>query len=481
MFFATEIPVKTITEEEFVEQMVLWLSGNKNSCILQENRIVDIYKDCGDIIGENGEELQIREVKKDGFLNGIGFRHNFPDNDERIWRTEVVYKQALLPSQPNLLRFRSTCIAQKIGTKIEFPKKPYFLENILKMNWGGNDNFFQVQDQPIWLCNGNEDVDKARLLFSGGVTSCLPVVYISSVNSERWFWKRSVIERMAFDLGGIAHIVVEPNREFSVIANEGKERLQVARGDVAVVLPSGEVIKIFYINRGEQNPRKLFESICNFSKKIRNQLPSEGWDWADLQECVLRSRMQSDDINEKVFYEEEIKTLREKILQLEDEKRSNSNEYIQERKNEVHEKIFPFQNIQELYDGEIIDRLKYISDICKSDNAISDLDSRSRYIFSRISAYKGKSKGLKKILDEIKNSTSDNENLSVRVSDFLLRHGYIKKSNKNHIVMEADEDYGGLMNITIPKTPSDYRAGMNLNGQIQKALGLSNLKKKIIF
>nr|WP_272211282.1 hypothetical protein [Marinicella sp. W31]MDC2877169.1 hypothetical protein [Marinicella sp. W31] len=60
----------------------------------------------------------------------------------------------------------------------------------------------------------------AKAITFGEATDWLPIIYISAKGNSSWIISADEIEKLAYDLGGVAHVVVEPNREFSFALRE---------------------------------------------------------------------------------------------------------------------------------------------------------------------------------------------------------------------------------------------------------------------
>ncbi|MFX8903204.1 hypothetical protein ABTM99_20040, partial [Acinetobacter baumannii] len=63
--------------------------------------------------------------------------------------------------------------------------------------------------------DNDDDVNLANLILSGKCSKSLPIIYISAIVDGEWLLTEEEIKKLAYDLGGIAHVVVEPNRHFS--------------------------------------------------------------------------------------------------------------------------------------------------------------------------------------------------------------------------------------------------------------------------
>jgi hypothetical protein len=147
----TEFPVKPISDRgAFVAQVISWLRGMNNSTVLDNPGESDLGGDTAHIRSLSGEELRLREFGYDSNFDAIGFRHDFPDSEGRLWRTEAVLRRAKSSDRQDLIRLRTECIARRPGAHLDPPRKPYLIKMILQDGWGGKDSELSVSD-PIGL------------------------------------------------------------------------------------------------------------------------------------------------------------------------------------------------------------------------------------------------------------------------------------------------------------------------------------------
>ncbi|WP_146604672.1 hypothetical protein [Rhodoplanes roseus] len=191
-----------------------------DSTVLDNPRDQDLAGDTAHLRSQSGEELRLRELGREGTLEAIGFRHDFPDIEGRLWRTEAVVRRGVSHDAQDLIRLRTECIARAQGARLDIPRKPFLIKTILRDGWGGKDRELSVSDSPIWIPDDDAGVAVARAVTLGQATQYLPVVYISATGPLKWLLSQNQIERLAYDLGGVAHVVVEPSRAFSFRVRE---------------------------------------------------------------------------------------------------------------------------------------------------------------------------------------------------------------------------------------------------------------------
>lgn len=464
--------------------MKQWLDGSLYSKIFRETSNFEDGTDYSSLKADSGEFLAFREVSDGDTLLAVGFRHDNPDQYGRLWRTEAVIRFSIDEPGRNVIRLRTACVANAPQAIIEVPKKPYLIKSLLMDYWGGSDGFIVVSDRPFILTESQENLDLAAKIVNGKATNQLPVVYISSISHDYHQISRVNIEKLAYDLGGIAHVVVEPTREFSFRLREIVDGRNTYGGSVGIYTPiNGLAGRLF---RSWQNPteQNLCERVRDTVTFLRSSMPAAGWDWSELQEFALRQRRtesneESDFEELENIYKEEIDALREQIS---DSKSTieNLNSRISENKkiedsSEIHLDTIKEYIGGEIYNGEILDRFRLASKIALIHADREGLDSRTIATLGATIKILSKSKGLGIFLDNLKRSTTDVRNLHERISSLLEDHGFDDSTTNKHAKMIPRAGMVGLGPITVPLSASDHRAAKNMRSQIINELGLGKL------
>lgn len=478
--FATEFPVKRHDNKAaFVAEVLGWLRGMERSTVLAEAKSQEFESENAYLKSSGGEEFRIRELRSESDWQAIGFRHDAPDDEGRVWRTEGVLKRAAASQEHDLVRIRTQCLARVQGAHLETPHKPYLIKSLLNSGWGGADGLIPVSDQAVWL-EGEDGIATAWAVISGEATKWLPVIYFSSKGKEAWSLTRREIEKLAYDLGGIAHVVVEPDRAFSYRLRDESKGQNPYGGSVGIAVPGRGIVRKYYIGWHIQNGREMRGQLKRVATYLRGQMPSLGWDWAEIQEQALRAQRERDkarlsDKENIQILEEEIENLNDRILDLQ---RSIDANVVESTVNGEVE--FSRENIvqmigPEIYDGEISDRLRLAAQICLQVSDNVGLDSRSIAVFKRILNRMPLSLGLEELSQDISRAAKDPRRLAGEMKDLLSRHGYRSKSENKHIRLEARDGYEGLESITISKTPSEIRGLKNFCSQVEKKLGINKM------
>jgi len=432
------------------------------------------------ILSDTGEEFRMRELRSDVGWSAIGFRHDLPDELGRVWRTECVLRRSAAEGGQDLVRLRTQCIATVPGARLETPRKPYLIKALLKSGWGGKDKQFSVTDQPVWLESSDDGLASAVSVTLGEATKWLPNVYVSATGESSWLLTRPEIEKLAYDLGGVAHVVVEPDRAFSFDLRDETDGRNAYGGTVGLSVPGQGIVRRYYLGWQIQDTRELAVAIKSGAMALRSQMPSFGWDWTELQEQALRAQREreKDSLTEEEWnqlHKDEIDNLQEKVRELERQLSARPTASLG-----TDEAEFSTDNLvqrigPEVYSGEISDRLRVAA---KSTLSVADqigLDKRSAVILQRVIERLPVSPALAELKQDLARATKDPRRVASELTSLLARYGYRKKSDNKHIRLEADKAYDGLDAITIPKTPSENRGLKNLRKQIEGTLGITKL------
>ncbi|QGG90650.1 hypothetical protein GH983_09305 [Agrobacterium sp. MA01] len=480
--FATEFPVKSsVDKAAFLSQVIAWLRGNNFSKVLDEFDSKDLDKSHAHIRSANHEELIFRELTDDGSNKAIGFRHDIPDDNGRLWRTEAVLRFSFPSNDLNLISFKTQCLAKWPTARTDVPKKPFLIKAIIGDSWQSSDKSLPVSDKPVWLSESEQDVLRAASIFQSTASKFLPIVYISAKKPNEWQLDRVAIEKLAYELGGVAHVVVEPSRGFSFKLRDATAGKNSYGGTIALVAPTYGTLRRFFSGGNDVDRFELSQSVRAAATSVRSQMPVLGWDWLNLQEACLidqrnreRTRLTAEEI--EYIYQEEIRTKDEKINDLENQLLERpitttqgsgpGEEFLVSR--EFIELMSP-----EIYPNEISDRIRLAVQSCLKHADSDGLDKRSKHILEEIIKNSSYSDDVSELCNDLKRASRDPKRMTAEVSSLLLRHGYIEKSDNKHIRLEPVKGMGGLENITLSKTPGDKRGLENSRKQIEKILGIN--------
>jgi hypothetical protein len=212
-------------------------------------------------------------------------------------------------------------------------------------------------------------------------------------------------------------------------------------------------------------------------------MPSLGMDWTDLQEkalisqrAAMRGALSQEDADQLFDdFTKQLSDLQEENRRLSELVNSQAvNDIVEDEQNPRDVSVLKSAG-PEIYEGEVTDRIRFAAQIALSVAEPNGIDARSIAIWTRIIDRVPRSPALDELLADLGRATKDPKRLAGEVSDLLERHGYRSKSDNKHIRLEPKNDYYGLANITVPKTPGEIRGLKNLQKQIERTLGIGKL------
>lgn len=484
--FVTEFPVDSgFDRARFVAEVQAWLKGNPNSSIGSDEAIFELDSDSGQFIGNNDESLSFRHLAT-GDMDAVGFRHDIHDDQGRTWRTEAV----LLKNPDNIpsvvLRLRTQCRARWLGANLLDPKKPFLINALLNYNWGGLDGEFTVSGEPIWLSDDNSGLEVAVSILTGRGIKYLPAIYLSTKNDNYTVVDKEQIERLAYRLGGMAHVLVEPSRSFSFKLKAATGGRNAYAGAVGLALPARGLVARYQAGLHFEDNRSLLQLLTSATALAKSQVPMVGWEWTDLNERALReqAKLVTKSAN-NVAIDEIFDEMAHQIEELNDQKNALEVELIRSKSERLaataefgaSSVLIASGEVSELYDGELNDRIRLAVSIALDMAESRGLDNRTRSVFKKILSIVPVSPGLLELNEAIGRATRDPKRVTDEVCDLLESHGYMRKSENKHVKLEPIDGFEGLESITLSKTPSEYRGLKNIAAQVRRSLGLNVLEK----
>lgn len=474
--FATEFRVSPdITQVNFLAQIVAWIKGIQESTVFHDVAAKDLDDDDAFIEASSGETLSVKKVvTQSGFV--IGAKYEIPDEEGRIWRTEVVLTNS---SDTAKLRIRGQCVAITAEVPVSRPKMPFILKSVLEEGWGESDGGLKVQALPHSAAeHGTDFICK---LLKGEANCALPIVYLS-INPEGRYDVSP--EYLARKLGGVAHVVKEPSRSFSFTLSRESLGINPFDGNVTISTSGSGVVRRFFLGGRLPTMEKLSSAVEDAAiVAAANKNILGGWSWRDLQEQQSRNlKKKIKDANggsdkyAEVF-DKELEQKEKEISELRAEVERLSN--AQYADVSFGDGLMPSELVDalgdELYPGEFSDRLRYLVKIAQKNMASVDLLTTSfSSIFIEITSSSGRSVG---IIADLKAASKKGKRFGPAMAQVLNRLGYVITEDGKHIKASPPSGPISGQTLTLPKTASDNaRGGANQVSDIESALGLKFLK-----
>lgn len=348
-------------------------------------------------------------------------------------------------------------------------KKPLIVIRLIDRFGGGNDGDFPITISPIALDESQNSKEIAKAVINGDTNSTLPIVYVSASNNNR----HSVIpDRLAKKLSGMAHVVVEPSRDFSHEIRRYVSSRNVYAGVVGIYWPKGTGVTLFRRESKDIKDfeKEIFERIC---EALSILIPAKKCSWEEVShvknrnaiEHLKREGTSATEANEIVaLYESEISEKKSNIQTLNREiERLNTLVRHLESKTPVQGGIMLDTGDEDDYfDEEIL----AVTLIAIKDYAQKSTHPKSRreHVLNSIlnnnslhDLHEQKSRALKEALRGYRE-------MNKKVRDTFEELGFSLTAEGKHwkITYQEDERY----TYVLPKTGSDHRGGLNAAADI---------------
>ena len=457
--FASEFPVKDCEPSAFVNCVTTWLEGSPHTKLPKEQ--------LRELPASGRWELRSHSERVEALLSNrgrssiAGFKYTMADA-EIDWMTTVVFSR---DDQGCWVGVRTSREAQRAQLGLPPAKKPLIIKTLLSTLGGGLDGEVYVSDTPHNLTS--TDLGKVTRLLNGDADNYLPVVYIS-----RSFEEHILVDPVPFakHLSGLAHILVEPNREFSRALQRDVESRNVYGGRVGVYWPTGE----YYRYAVEDYPTE-FDARRLISNRIRSALlhrrPLAKCTWARAEAEVARDAFDalrnsgSGDVDDYIReFDAEITA---KNKQLEDAEEEIRRLRAQQRPYLAAPKRNGLQlstgGEQEFFDGEF---LEVIVDALNAAAGNAQHDSRRQHILTVLSINNPAKDALRDRKERLKNILRQYQNMDKNTAKELQSLGfYISEEGKHFkLTYMGDDRYV----FALPKSGSDHRGGLNAASDIGK-------------
>ena len=462
--FATEFPVEaTRTSVDFLAAVREWLLGSPHTAFEASDLSEIEAKD--EFSAKKSNEL-IETLKYQATGNDMAaIRYTKLDRGLE-WVSTIVFSRG----QPSWIGIRTSCESQHPAAKLPIARKPVFVQTFLTRLGGGADGEIKVQAIPLRLANS--DIPLAARCVSGRAGCRLPLVYVSA----RFQGGHLVnVDSLAEALAGMAHVVVEPNRPFSVRLMSEVNSQNVYGGAIGVYWPEGGGRRSFFLHHESESPSEMERAVVEEVRSaLVNRRPLARVTWSAVQELISRrtfAALRDQGSTEVQRYVDEFdKELKSKQEELEDAEREIARLEAEVRKYQAQS---PMQSglflqtapEQDLYAGEL---LGVVGDAIADAVTRVTEDSRRQHILKSIVAANPPTGEAEAMRNRLKSLLRDFRSMEAKVRSALQDMGFeISEEGKHYkIVFQGDERY----TFTMPKSGSDHRGGLNLAGDISRLL-----------
>lgn len=464
--FATEFPIeRTHTAEDFVGAVRSWILGSPHTNLTPADLagLVPFGEWAGGKGNETVETVGMTSTNE----QACGVRYKRHDGNLE-WLTAVVFSRMDADSWVSI---RVSCESTHPSARLPSAKKPVLIRTLLNTLGGSSDGELRVGRYPVRL--DNADIEIAARLIRGDSGCRLPIVYVSAGFQGTYGVD---VERLASDLEGLAHVVVEPNRAFSLRLKIEVDSENVYGGTVGVYWPEGGGRRSFFLRTGFDSPDELHRAILEeIRTALTNRRALDRCTWASVQELASRraiAELKTSGSRELNKYVETFdKELAAKAERLEDADREIARLHKELRILEARVasgtgSLLRAGAEQDLYPDEIV---QIVRDAVVDHRSRVPADSRRMHVLDAVLAANPPTGGQSaRMREDLKNLLRDSRGMEQKTRRGLEEMGFsISDDGKHHkLVFQGDDRYS----FTLPKSGSDHRGGLNAASDIGRLL-----------
>lgn len=463
--FATEFPVSAAaTSAAFLDAVREWLLGSPHTVF--DNADLPSFDEVSEWSTKKSNE-RIEVLRFDSTkLSTAATRYTKVEGGLE-WVSTLVFCQG---TPAGWIGIRTSCESQHPSVRLPVARKPVFVRTFLNRLSGGIDGELTASASPRILANS--EISLAAKCISGQAGCRLPIVYVSA----RFQGGHSVnVSSVAEALAGMAHVVVEPNRPFSVRLMQDVQSENVYGGAVGIYWPDGGGRRSFFPGGQYESPAELERAVVDEVRlALVNRRPLLRTTWASVQEQVSRRKFDELRAAGSTALEDYIQNFdneaKAKQAALMDAELEISRLQAEVRKYQSQSPMqsglcLQISSEQDLFAGEV---LGIVRDALA--DAISRVtgDSRRQHVLESLVSANPPTGEAEAIRSRLKALLRDYRSMDAKVKAGLEDLGFEVTDHGKHIkiVFQGDDRY----TFAVPKSGGDVRGGLNLAGDISRLL-----------
>ena len=274
----------------------------------------------------------------------------------------------------------------------------------------------------------------------------------------------------------MAHVVVEPNRPFSVRLQLEVESENVYGGAVGIYWPEGVGRRTFFLGEEYPDPRRLATAIKDEVRTaLLNRRPTPRCTWAYVQESASRQAIQALKASGSKEVEDYIETF-DKENKAKDQRLEDAENEIQRLRNELRKNesrtsttsgiLLRLGRERDLYQNETLGTL--LDAIKDASTRIPDDYRRQHILKSILEANEISPNPLEAHREQLKKLLRGMTTIDAKTRRGLERMGFSISDDGKHfkLTFQGDDRY----TFSLPKSGSDWRGGLNAASDIAKLM-----------
>lgn len=482
--FVTKIALKNEVKKEQIYCLIKkWLIDSPHYGIKE---IIYNNEEFKEISFGNQSLKIVNKIISDKDILAIRFTNVEKDN---VWRTDFIF--SAIEGSVNFA-IKLSCEKNDYSSVLPKIHKPHIIKMLFDEGYCKDCGLLPITDQPVYF--EEKDLDICGKIMMGAVETDLPVVYVSYDSYSGTGY--DVDEKnLAIKLSGIAHVVVEPNKQFSLKLKELSKDRNAHNGYIGVYFSGAKYKEIVsyrdYFKNGKLDKNAFSDAIRTLIQQaLLNHSGADDLTWDKVLVEYHKVKYQNQKTVSTSAEEEYSKLLHaadienkeyEELLKASDAERDElkikvnsligqldaQSAQIESLKKKLEQKmtgIIQKDEIDEFYSDEVYDCLLSLLSQC-----IKKLpkDTRAYEITQAILKINLLSNVGKRVFDEIKDSLNE-KSLELRRSK-LEKCGFtVKKESHDKVIFHNDNRYM----FTLANSPSDHRDSENLFSDMMKKLDI---------
>lgn len=459
--FAAEFPLKSAKPDDVVAVVSTWVIGSPHTHLDRG----DVEKLCAgetEKVASETQSLEVVRIGKSG-SNAIGAKYTSVDKN-LIYSTSIVSRSVDGETWVSIRTDRASLNPQ---ISLREARKPQIIKLLLRHLGGGLDGELWVRDTPHVL--GADDQNMAIRLINGDSDNRIPVVYLSRSFRDGLMCDANALAR---HLGGLAHVVVEPSRDFSRSIQPFTNSRNAYGGAIGVYLPTGQRSIILPDNEDEWELRKSASEVVRSA--LLTSLPLPGFSWADLEAEKSRENIEalkragSTDLDAFVReFDAENQALRDKNSGLmgEIDKLKIQIQNLDAITPKGRQLIKGAIAVQDYFPGE---SEQFLRDAVENQIGQVVDGSRRQAVLKEFFDRMSNSAEFDRRRKLLKETLSTSDDLDGKAQKVLQELGFTISSDGKHHKLVYNGD--ARLTFTMAKSSSDHRAGKNLAAEVLRKI-----------
>lgn len=270
LLFATEFPIDHGQDPiVFLKIVREWILANEGTALSEPD--LEAFTDRHDLAVTAGDEhvrlLRVSEPGNDSVAVGYA-REEGPLK----WATSLVFSRDY---DDTWVSVRVSVDARERGLAVPQARKPLIVHTLLDELGGAMDGALAARTTPVRL--SDLDLELAVRCVTGEAGCRLPVVYVSVDQTGGHVLH---VDALALALAGTAHVLVEPDRMFSMQLKHMSGSRNVYGGTIGVHWPDGNGRRPFFVGGAFRTAADLGPAIIEEIRRAlvgRTPLPRCAW------------------------------------------------------------------------------------------------------------------------------------------------------------------------------------------------------------